>query len=107
MAIDPATESLRCFAEAARRLPPLRKGRPVSPTTVWRWTTRGVRARNGVTVRLETLKIGGICCTSDEALARFFQALSTDTPPTPELADCSHLPPETARDSEGLAPYPA
>ena len=78
MAIDPAAETLRSFAEAARRLPPLRKGRPVSPTTVWRWATRGVRSRSGVTVRLETLKVGGTCCTSDEALARFFRVLSTD-----------------------------
>jgi hypothetical protein len=78
MPIDPATETLRSFAEAARRLPPLRKGRPVNPATLWRWATRGVRTRDGVPVRLEILKLGGTCCTSDEALARFFRALSAD-----------------------------
>ena len=82
MPIDPKTESLLSFIEAARRLPSLRKGRPVSPATIWRWATRGVRTRGGVTVRLEILKLGGTCCTSDEALARFFQALSAD--PTDE-----------------------
>ena len=80
MSIDPTTKTLRSFIEAARRLPSLRKGRPVSPATIWRWATRGVRTRGGVTVRLEILKLGGTCCTSDEALARFFRALSDDTP---------------------------
>jgi hypothetical protein len=78
MAIDPLTETLHSFAEAARRLPPLRQGRPVNPATLWRWATRGVRARDGTLIRLEALKIGGTCCTSDEALARFFRVLSTD-----------------------------
>ena len=76
MAIDPLTEKLRSFAEAARRLPALRVGKPVNPSTVWRWTTRGVRARNGALVRLESIKVGGTCCTSDEALVRFFRALT-------------------------------
>jgi hypothetical protein len=78
MPIDPATETLRSFVEAARRLPTLRKGKPVNPATIWRWATRGVRTRGGITVRLEILKLGGTCCTSDEALARFFQTLSAD-----------------------------
>ena len=78
MAIDPLTEKLRSFAEAAGRLPALRAGKSVNPSTVWRWTTRGVRARNGVLVRLESIKVGGTCCTSDEALLRFFHALSAD-----------------------------
>src|SRR5262249_30240918 len=51
MAINALTEKLRSFAEAARRLPALRVGKPVNPSTVWRWTTRGVRARNGIPVR--------------------------------------------------------
>ena len=78
MAIDPLTEKLRSFAEAAGRLPALRAGKSVNPSTVWRWTKRGVRARNGVRVRLEAIKVGGTCCTSDEALLRFFHALSAD-----------------------------
>jgi hypothetical protein len=87
MAIDPLTEKLRSFAEAARRLPALRVGKPVNPSTVWRWTTRGVRARHGMLVRLESLKVGGTGCTSDEALSRFFRALSSDA-----ATDCLALP---------------
>jgi len=78
MAIDPLNETLRSFAEAAKRLPTLRGGKPVNPSTVWRWTTRGVRARHGVLVRLESLKVGGTGCTSDQALLRFFRALSDE-----------------------------
>jgi hypothetical protein len=81
MAIDPLTEKLRSFAEATKRLPALRGGKSVNPSTVWRWTTRGVHARNGVLVRLESIKVGGTCCTSDEALLRFFHALSADDSP--------------------------
>jgi hypothetical protein len=84
MAIDPLTEKLRSFTEAARRLPALRGGKPVNPSTVWRWTSRGVRNRDGVLVRLETIKLGGTCCTSDEALVRFFRAL-TDSPGQPSV----------------------
>jgi hypothetical protein len=87
MAIDALTEKLRSFAEAAQRLPALRCGKPVNPSTVWRWTTRGVRDRDGLIVRLEAIKVGGTCCTSDQALQRFFHALSTDQPQTLELSN--------------------
>ena len=86
MAIDALTETLRSFAEAAQRLPALRRSKPVNPSTLWRWTTRGVRARDGLIVRLESVKVGGTCCTSDEALLRFFHALSTDDRQLPSPA---------------------
>jgi hypothetical protein len=64
------TEQTIPFAEAARRLPRLRAGRPVSPATLWRWASRGLRG-----VRLETVRVGGTTCTSVEALRRFFARL--------------------------------
>jgi hypothetical protein len=98
MAINALTEKLRSFAEAAKRLPALRVGKPVSPSTVWRWTTRGVRARNGSLVRLEAIKVGGTCCTSDEALLRFVRALSAhDLRPAVPSQASSH-PEESARE---------
>jgi hypothetical protein len=69
--IDPAKEHLLSLSKAARKLPRLRNDRPVSPSTLWRWATGGLRG-----VRLETIKVGGSTCTSAEALARFFIALS-------------------------------
>jgi hypothetical protein len=71
--IDPFTEEVLSFAQAARRLPRMRGGRPVSPATLWRWATSGLRG-----VRLETTHIGGTRCTSLEALARFFAGLAKD-----------------------------
>jgi hypothetical protein len=76
VAIDSLTETVFTFGAAARRIPSLRSGKPVSPSTIWRWSTTGCRARNGQRVRLETIKIGGSTCTSAEALDRFFRALS-------------------------------
>lgn len=71
MPIDPLAETTIPLAEAARRLPRLRAGRPVSPATLWRWASHGLRG-----VRLETVRVGGTTCTSTEALSRFFAALS-------------------------------
>ena len=76
--IDSTTETLRSLAEAALRLPALRGGQPPSPATLWRWASRGLRDKAGRLVRLETLRVGGTLVTSDEALARFFGALSAD-----------------------------
>ena len=83
MAIDPMSETVVPFAEAARHLPRLRAGRPVSPATLWRWSSHGLRG-----VRLETVRVGGTTCTSTEALSRFFARLAGDpvcaaSPPAP------------------------
>ena len=69
--IDPLTEEVIPLGAAAKRLPRLRAGRPVAPSTLWRWATAGL---NGI--RLETCKVGGTTCTSREALGRFFAALN-------------------------------
>ena len=59
--IDISTESLRTLTQAAKLFP----DRP-STTTMWRWTTKGVRGRI-----LETVTLGGKVYTSLEALQRF------------------------------------
>ena len=69
--IDLTTETVLPFSEAARRLPRLCAGRPVHPSTLWRWASSGIRG-----VRLETVRVGGTTCTSVEAFSRFFAALS-------------------------------
>ena len=57
-------EDLISLSQAARELP----GRP-HLSTIWRWTTRGVRG-----VVLETLVVAGRRFTSHEALQRFVAA---------------------------------
>jgi hypothetical protein len=69
--IDPATEELLTLCQAAKLIPSARKGKKTSPSTLFRWTSRGLQG-----IRLETIKVGGARRTSKEALTRFYQALS-------------------------------
>lgn len=78
-------ETLLSLTDAARRLPPYRRGRPVSVSCILRWILAGVKTPAGV-VRLEGVRIGGRWLTSSEALERFAAAL------TPNLADQPPLP---------------
>jgi hypothetical protein len=84
MPIDPLTEELLPFTTAANRLPRLRAGRPVSPATLWRWASHGLRG-----VKLEICRIGGTTCTSTQALRRFFARLSGEGVATAAPADLS------------------
>ena len=71
MAIDLSSEEILTPAEAAKRCPCRRGGRPTHVSTVYRWMTRGV---NGI--RLEALRLGGGLVTSAEALQRFAERLT-------------------------------
>jgi hypothetical protein len=98
MAIRPFEETLVTYSQAARRLPPRRRDRPVHPATIHRWASHGLRG-----VRLESASIGGIRMTSLEALARFFAALD-QLPPIErspsEVQQCEAV--ERALSKEGL-----
>lgn len=102
MAIDPLTEKLRSFADAAKLLPALRGGRPVSASSVWRWMRRGVLDRHGVRVRLETIRLGGTHCTSDEAIVRFVRALTDGANPSQE-AQITPVAPPSPDDATGAS----
>jgi hypothetical protein len=71
MSIDPLQKNTLTLAQAAKQLPSLRKGRPISSSTLWRWALRGLRG-----VRLTTAKIGGVRVTTEDALREFFAKLS-------------------------------
>jgi hypothetical protein len=72
------SETLLTLSQAARRLPPFRAGRPVDPSTLSRWILAGAKAPDGTMVRLEAIKTPSGWRTSEEALARFFGALTPD-----------------------------
>jgi hypothetical protein len=84
MSIDVFRETVLPFAEAAKRLPKLRGGRPVAPSTIYRWAQGGLKGASGAIVRLETVKIGATTCTSLEALQRFFDRLQATRQACPE-----------------------
>jgi hypothetical protein len=69
--IDSTSETLIPLREATNLIPRRRAGRKAHVSTLFRWTSAGVRG-----VVLESVQCGGTRCTSREALDRFFQALT-------------------------------
>jgi hypothetical protein len=69
--VDLTQETMLSLAQAARRFPPARLGRPVCPATVWRWCRQGVKVRGVGIVRLECVRLSGRWLTSVEAISRF------------------------------------
>lgn len=75
--IDIATEKIVSLTAAAALLPRRRAGKKPNIATLYRWTTVGCRG-----VKLEYLQIGATRCTSQEALQRFFDALTAQADTT-------------------------
>ncbi len=69
--IDTNTETVLSFTEAAKGLPRRRGAKRPHVSTIYRWSSSGCKG-----VILESIQIGGTRCTSKEALARFFNALT-------------------------------
>jgi hypothetical protein len=69
--IDMRNEEILTFQEAVERLPRRRQGKRSAPSTIYRWSSGGLRG-----VVLESICIGGTRCTSVEALERFFDRLT-------------------------------
>jgi hypothetical protein len=79
MPIDPFVEAVGTFGQLAKMLPRIRGNRPVAANTVRRWALTGRRG-----VKLETIEIGGVTCSSKEALCRFFHRLTDLDQPAPQ-----------------------
>lgn len=62
-------------------LPLRRRGKRLAVSSCYRWAQRGIRG-----VRLETIQFGGTRCTTEAALLRFCEALSTSSPQAPAPA---------------------
>ena len=69
--INIASEKLITLSEATKYVPRRRKGKRTHCATVYRWAARGLRG-----VRLETIRVGGSLCTSEEKLQLFFNRLT-------------------------------
>jgi hypothetical protein len=63
-------KQLLTMRKAAELMPRLRRDRPVTAATVWRWATYGLRG-----IRLETIQVGGVRCTSRAAMQEFCEAV--------------------------------
>jgi len=53
-----------------------RLGKRVSPSTIWRWRLKGVKA-GGVTIKLEAVRVAGVWHTTKAAFAAFIAAQTT------------------------------
>lgn len=69
--INIASEDILTPTQACEWLPRRRAGKKTSLSTICRWINAGVAG-----VRLETIHLGGVRCTSKQALQRFFDAVS-------------------------------
>ncbi len=70
MSIDFNNETVGGLSDVAALLPRLH-GKRLHSSTLWRWTTKGVRG-----VRLEYIGLGGRLLTSVEAVVRFAAKLA-------------------------------
>jgi hypothetical protein len=82
--IDVEAEALIDLRDAAKH-PAFRQrnGKSAHFSSVYRWISRGARARNGARVILETVKLPIGLRTSREAIGRFLNALSNPCDPMP------------------------
>ena len=89
------------LAEAAKLFPCHRRGRPVSPSCVFRWATSGVRLPDGARARLEHARLAGRLVTTPAAIERFLAAqtprlCAAPEPRTPTRRQREHARAQTA-----------
>lgn len=72
--IDLKNESAITLAEVSQHVP-RRRGRKIHYSTVYRWVTKGAKGR-----RLESILVGGVRYTTLEALGRFLNAKTAQSP---------------------------
>jgi hypothetical protein len=61
-------------------LPARRGGGRLNLATLWRWALKGLRARDGTTVKLQAIRVGETLCTSEAWLREFFDHLTEHDP---------------------------
>jgi hypothetical protein len=91
------------LSSAARLFPGERAGRSISPSTVYRWATRGLPLPDGRVVKLAIWRVGRKWVTTEESLADFIDAQqpNADGPlPPPRDAPAQRHEGEVARTLE-------
>src|SRR5437868_2568709 len=81
--VDFKNETAISISQAARLLPPGRRGRPVHLSCILRWIIDGVRTPAGVIVRLEGGRAGSRWITTVESIERFVQRQTPSFEPEP------------------------
>jgi len=86
--------SLVSLSAAASDFLPQRNGKPVSASTLWRWTQKGIKGTDGSLIKLEVWHCGGATLTTQEACNRFIEEQtlarrSKDEPEWPRRDDAT------------------
>lgn len=71
---------LLTFEAAAKLLPPNRSGKPVHGRTLQGWADRGIRTKDGRTVKLGAVALGRRRFTTRGLLKAFIRDLNTPPP---------------------------
>jgi hypothetical protein len=72
-----ASNELRSLDYARKNLIPRRpNGKPVNPSTVWRWIRKGLEGLDGERVTLAVTYAGSRPCVTAEAIDVFFNAVT-------------------------------
>jgi hypothetical protein len=77
---DLLTEDVISLAAAGKLFPGSRGADRVNPSTVYRWTIKGVCSANGL-IKLESFRAGSRVFTTKQAVERFVAALSAPVEP--------------------------
>jgi hypothetical protein len=70
------------LAEVGAMFPGARGNVAINPATVYRWTVKGSKARNGERILLQSVRVGSRIVTTTAAVERFVSALSSADPNT-------------------------
>jgi len=95
-------EILYPLSQAAKRFLPKRNGRTASPTTLWRWSKKGLRMPDGTRIKLQVWHCGGSIYTTATACREFIESQtkarqSAKEPNWPRRDDAGTRSEETAR----------
>ena len=89
---------LLTLSAAARELPRRRRGAPTSPSTVYRWITKGIAG-----VKLEAFQVGTALCVTREGLMRFFRTVADRRLAEPEAGESVSTPARRTSRTRGTA----
>ena len=102
MPIDLIREQPITIAVARTQHLPRLGGRTISPTTAYRWISKGVLAGDGTRVRLSAVKLGRSLMTTREAVERFLGELTLRSSSTPSLDEASQVETRAKLLAQGL-----
>ena len=99
---DLLSEDVISLAAAGKLFPGSRGADRVNPSTVYRWTVKGVCSTNGV-IKLESFRAGSRVFTTKQAVERFVAALSAPAEPVAASAVRTPSARRKAADAAGEA----